>query len=65
MAKNSFRPEKFHDFEIINKESGVIGKIRIKPSGILWKSKGSHYWLGVNLEKLATFMEHGGTKKEH
>ncbi len=65
MSKNNFRPEKFYDFEIVNEESRVIGKIRIKPSGILWKSKGSRYWLGVDLEKFAIFMKDSGTKKKH
>ena len=65
MAKNNFSPEKFYDFEIVNEESRVVGKIRIKPSGILWKSRGLHYWLGVDLEKFATLMKDNGTKKKH
>ena len=58
---NNFRPVKFYDFEIVNEESRVVGKIRIKPSGILWKSRGSHDWLGVDLEKFAIFMKDSGT----
>ncbi len=65
MSKNNFRPGKFYDFEIVNEFNKIIGKIRIKPSGILWKPKGSHYWLGVNLEKFATFMKDNGNKQNH
>ena len=62
MSKNNFKPEKFYDFEIVNEKSRVIGKIRVKPSGILWKSKGSHDWHGVDLESFATFMKDNGRK---
>ncbi len=65
MSKNNFRPEKFYDFEIINEKSKIVGKIRVKPSGVLWKSKGSRDWQGVTLEKFATFMQENGTKKKH
>ena len=65
MSKNNFRPEKFYDFEIVNAENRIIGKIRVKPSGILWKSKGSRDWLGVDLETFATFMKKSGMKKQH
>ena len=65
MSKNNFSPEKFYDFEIVNEESRVIGRIRIKPSGILWKSKGSRDWWGVNLERFATFMKDNGRKQKH
>lgn len=65
MSKNNFRPEKFYDFEIVNEENRIIGKIRVKPSGILWKSKGSHDWLGVSLDRFADFMKENGTKKKH
>jgi hypothetical protein len=65
MSKNNFRPQKFYEFEIVNEESRVVGKIRIKPSGILWKSRSSHDWLGVDLESFATFMKDNGRKKKH
>ena len=64
MSKNNFRPGKFYDFEIVNEKSRVIGKIRIKPSGILWKSKGSRNWLGVDLESFASFMTKNGTRQK-
>jgi hypothetical protein len=65
MSKNNFRPENFYDFEIVDENSRAVGKIRIKPSGILWKSKGLRYWLGVDLEKFATFMKDNGKKQKH
>lgn len=65
MSKNNFRPEKFYDFEIVDEGSRVIGKIRVKPSSMLWKSKGSHNWLGVSLGKFADFMIENGKKQKH
>jgi len=66
MSKNNFKPEKFYDFEIVNETGGVVGKIRVKPNGILWKPKGSRQWLGgVKLEKFADFMEDNGKKQKH
>lgn len=62
---NNFRAQKSYDFEIVNEESRVIGRIRIKPNGILWKSRGARDWLGVNLESFATFMNDKGRKQKH
>jgi len=65
MSKNNFRPQKFYDVEIVNAKSQLIGKIRVKPNGILWKSKGSHNWLGVDLKDFTDFMNKSGRKKQH
>ena len=64
MSKNNFRPQKFYDLEIINEQSLLVGKIRVKPSGILWSPKGSHTWLGVDLKSFAAFMEETGKKQQ-
>ncbi|HIJ53678.1 MAG TPA: hypothetical protein HPP66_11065 [Planctomycetes bacterium] len=65
MAKNNFRLPKFYELEIVNEKSRVVGKIRIKPNGILWKSRSSRDWLGVNLETFTAFMKEKGMKLKH
>ena len=61
---NNFRPEKFYDHEIINGKGLLVGKIRVKPSGILWSPKGSHNWHRVDLESFASFMMKNGTTQK-
>jgi hypothetical protein len=48
------------DFEIVDGAGRVVGNIRVKPNGILWKSKGKHKWWGVAMEKFAEFAEQNG-----
>jgi len=60
MAKNSFKPQKFYDFEIMDNSNKMVGKIRVKPSGILWSPKGSHKFLGVSLDTFTQFMKDNG-----
>jgi len=65
MAKNSFRSEKFYDLEIVNDGGEVVGNVRVKPSGVLWAPKGSHFWYGVPLDDFARFaLEHGKKQKK-
>jgi hypothetical protein len=61
---NQFRPQKFHDHEIVDESLTVIGHIRVKPSGVLWAPKGSHNWHRVSLEDFAAFMEKNGSKQK-
>ena len=63
MAKNNFSLQKSYDFGIVN-ENRVVGKIRIKPNGILWKPRSSQDWLGVDLESFASLMKKNGTKQK-
>ncbi len=58
-----FNRQKSYDHEIIN-EKGIVGKIRVKPSGILWKSRNLRDWLGVNLETFTAFMKDKGSKRK-
>jgi hypothetical protein len=58
---NHFDPEKFYDHRIVNDQSGVVGHIRVKPSGILWAPKNAKKWYGVSLDAFAAFMEERGT----
>ena len=61
--KNRFYPEKYYDYRIKDQE-GVVGHIRVKPSGILWAPKGAKKWYGVRLNKFAAFMEENGTTQK-
>ena len=65
MSTNNFKPEKFYDFEIVDGNNRAVGKVRVKPSGILWKSKRARNWLGVSLDKFADFMKENGKEKQH
>lgn len=60
MAKNSFRPKQFEDFEILDENGNKVGEIRVKPSGILWSAGGKHKWRGVDINTFAQFMEERG-----
>jgi hypothetical protein len=64
MSVNAFRPRKFEDFEIVDKNQKVVGHIRIKPSGVHWASKGGKVWYGVSLRRFREYMEENGRRKE-
>jgi len=64
MATNSFKPSKYEDHEIVDDNNKVVGTVRVKPSGILWSPKGSHSWLGINLDKFQEFMAENGRKQK-
>jgi hypothetical protein len=57
---NSIRRSESEDFEIVDGAHKVVGNVRIKPSGILWKPKGKHKWYGVAIDKFAEFAEEHG-----
>jgi hypothetical protein len=60
MSVNEFRPKKFEDFEIVDDKGGVVGHVRVKPSGILWAPKGSHVWHGLTIKEFGDLaIEHG------
>jgi len=61
MAKSLTRPE-YEDFEI--RDGGkVVGWVRVKASGLLWKPKGKHSWYRVGIEEFAAHAEKHGTKQ--
>jgi hypothetical protein len=67
MAKKTMRRSEFEDFDIMEpnaagKES-VVGTVRVKPSGILWRAKGKHQFFGVTVEQFAEFAERSGKKQ--
>lgn len=47
---NSFSSSKYVEEIILDSDKRVIGTIRIKPSGILWKPSGKGSYLSVSLE---------------
>ena len=59
MAKKEFRRAKSEDFEIVE-DGAVVGTLRVKASGLLWRAKGKHNWKGVTVEQFAEFAEHNG-----
>ena len=62
MAKQLQRPE-YEDFEI--RDGGkVVGSIRVKASGILWRPKGKHSWYRLSIEQFAAYAEEHGTQQE-
>jgi hypothetical protein len=63
MAKNSFRPKKFEDHEIVDEYGKVVGHVRVKPSGILWSPKNGKDWYGVSLAEFAEFVVTNGKKQ--
>lgn len=63
MSTNSFTPEKYYDFCIIDDAKSVVGHMRVKPSGIHWAPKNSKKWYAVPLEKFATWIEKEGERK--
>lgn len=64
MSVNKFSPEKYYDFKILSeKDASVVGKIRVKPSGIHWAPKGARKWHGVSLAEFAEWIEKAGKRK--
>jgi hypothetical protein len=64
MAVNSFRPQKYEDFEIIDDNQKVVGHIRVKPSGVLWAPSNAKEWHGVSLDDFAVYMMKNGKRQK-
>ena len=64
MATNSFRSQKFYDLEVVTDTGEVVGNVRVKPSGVLWAPKGSHFWYGLTLAEFAKFALDKGKKQK-
>jgi len=54
--KNSFRSPEHIEATIVDGTGSVVGKIRIKPSGILWKPSGAHKYYSVPWTKFADWI---------
>lgn len=52
---NSFASPSYIEETIVN-DSGVVGTIRIKPSGVLWKPKGAQKYFAVPVDDFAAWI---------
>ena len=59
MAKKEFKRAQSADFVIMD-DGKVFGSLRLKPSTVLWASKGGHDWKGISIEAFSEFMEKTG-----
>ncbi len=64
MSVNSFRPQKYEDFEIVDENQKVVGHIRVKPSGVLWAPSNAKTWYGVSLDDFSAFIMKNGKKQK-
>jgi hypothetical protein len=64
MSVNRFQPRKFEDFHIVDDDNRVVGRIRVKPSGVLWAPTNAKVWYGVSLDEFAAYMEDNGRKQD-
>lgn len=53
---NSFKRSECHEEEIIDESGRLIGRIRIKPSSVMWKPNGSRAFFSVGLDKFIAWM---------
>ncbi len=59
--KNRFSAPEFFEEKIVN-DSGTLGTIRVKPSGVLWKPSGATKFYSVSLEKFTEWVTDPSTK---
>lgn len=59
---NRFKDRMFTEETIVDEEGEVVGHLRIKPSGILWKPKGSQKYFSVPLKRFAEWITAPETK---
>lgn len=56
----TFKAPVSQDFEI--QEGGrILGFLRVRPSGILWKPRGQQRWRRVSIEDFADYATRNGT----
>ncbi len=60
--KNSFRAPDHIEETIVDEHGAVIGTIRIKPSGVLWKPRGKQKFYRKSLDDLTDWMTNPKTK---
>ena len=61
---NSFRSPAYSEETIVDSEGGVVGTLRIKPSGLLWKPKGAQKFHMVSIEKFSEWITASATKSK-
>ena len=56
-----FQEQTACDHKIVEAENGtVIGELRVKPSSLLWKSKGEHQYRSVGLDDFVVWVKGAG-----
>lgn len=56
-----FQEQTACDHRIVEAGNGsVIGELRVKPSSLLWKSKGEHQYRSVGLGEFVDWIKHAG-----
>jgi hypothetical protein len=68
MSKNGFVEPKHIEVKIHDENDTVVGTIRVKPNGILWKpkgAKGATPWFSLTLEEFADYAKKNGAKIAH
>jgi hypothetical protein len=65
MAKNKFRGPDYEEHSFEDQDGNLIGKIRVKPSGILWKKADGKKYYRVTLDKFIEWiLEKGETVEQ-
>jgi len=59
---NSFKSPEHIEETIVDENGAVIGTIRIKPSGILWKAKSQQKFKKVDLKTFLAWIDDPKTK---
>ncbi len=60
--KNSFKNPEYFDHTIIDEGGKILGTVRIKPSGILWKPNNARQFYTVDLETFSNWITHRDTR---
>jgi len=53
---NTFQSPKFYEEKILDESGELIGTIRVKPSGVLWKPKNARKYFSVTLDKFTEWI---------
>jgi len=59
---NRFESAKYTQEIVLDKNGAVIGAIRIKPSGVMWKPKGAGKFYSVPLKQFTDWITNPDTK---
>lgn len=59
---NSFKTPVYREEVIVDAEAKAIGTIRIKPSGVLWKTANSPKFYAVPLDRFIDWITNPATK---
>ena len=60
--RNQFSGSASHDHVIVDGEGKMIGTLRVKPSGILWKPRNSQVYYRISLDEFAELAKKKGEK---